>query len=113
MTLSRDYKETIRQRIERDPEFKQLMLEEAINCFFTGETEVGKSILRDLIKATVGFEELSKRLDKKPESIIRMFSPSGNPTVKNFFGVINCIQKSQGFYIQPKLSKQPIPHHVL
>lgn len=112
MALSRDYKETIRQRIERDPEFKQLMLEEAINCFFTGEPDIGKSILRDFIKATVGFEELSKQLDKKPESIIRMFSPSGNPTVKNFFCIIDCIQKSQGLYIQPKLSKHATPHIV-
>ena len=102
MPLTTDYKETIRARVQRDPEFKEALLEGAMECFLSGDIDTGKTILRDFIKATVGFEELSKHLDKKPESLIRMFGPKGNPTVKNFFQILVCIQETEGTQLQIK-----------
>ena len=105
MALTSDYKETIRSRVQRDPAFYDGLLEEAMECLFSGEVEVGKTILRDFIKATVGFETLSRRLNKKPESLIRMFGPTGNPTVSNFFQVLAFLQKQQGIHFGLKLSR--------
>jgi len=103
MPLTSDYKETIRQRVQRDPEFRDELLQEAMECLFSGDVQVGKSILKDFIKATVGFETLSQSLNKKPESVIRMFGPNGNPTVSNFFQILAYLQKQQGIQFSLKL----------
>jgi len=55
MILTRDYKETIRARVQRDPAFKEALLKEAIECLLAGDVGTGKSILKDFIKATIGF----------------------------------------------------------
>lgn len=96
MALTRGYKETIRARVQRDPEFKEALLKEAIECLLAGDVDTGKSILRNFIKAAIGFEELSKVVDKKSESLIRMLGPKGNPTANNLFQIIAQIQKQEG-----------------
>jgi hypothetical protein len=60
------------------------------------EVASGKTILRDTIKATVGFEKLGEATDTPPKSLIRMFSPRGNPQAKNLFSVIGDLQKRAG-----------------
>jgi hypothetical protein len=56
----------------------------------------GKTILRDYIKATVGFEKLAEATDTPPKSLIRMFGPRGNPQARNLFSVIGYLQKRAG-----------------
>ncbi len=58
MALTRDFKETILARIQRDPKFRNALLKEGIEALLAGDVDTGKSILRDCIKATVGFEQL-------------------------------------------------------
>jgi len=53
----------------------------------------GKAILRDLVNATVGFEELAVELNKPSKSLHRMLAPRGNPSTVNFFGIVNALQK--------------------
>lgn len=83
-------------RIARDPDFAVAMLREGIDTLLAGDVDVGKSILRDSIKATVGFEMLGKATATSPKSLIRMFGPRGNPQARNLFGVIGCLQKQAG-----------------
>lgn len=54
MALTRDFKETVQARAKRDPKFRTALLKEALDCFLTGEVEIGKSILRDLPGKTKG-----------------------------------------------------------
>ena len=42
MALTRDFKETIRARIECDPDFRKALLEEGVECFLSGDVETGK-----------------------------------------------------------------------
>ena len=56
MSLTRDFKETIRARIARDPGFREALLEEAVECLLSGDVDTGKSVLRDYINATIGFQ---------------------------------------------------------
>ena len=65
----------------------------------SGDVETGKIILRDYIKATVGFEKLGKATGTQPKSLIRMFGPRGNPQAKNLFGVIGYLQKQAGLQL--------------
>ena len=59
MPLTRDFRVTVLARARRDVRFCQALLTEAINDYLSGETAVGRSILRDLVNATIGFEELA------------------------------------------------------
>ncbi|MCG8377214.1 MAG: transcriptional regulator [Chlorobiales bacterium] len=96
MPLSRSYKETIKERVERDPAFRAALFDEAINAFLNGETTVGKALLRDLVHSTIGFEGLAEELDKSSKSLHRMLAPSGNPRMENLFQVIKALKESEG-----------------
>ncbi len=56
MALTRDFKETVKARAERDPAFREALLTEAAEQLLAGDLETGKAMLRDFINATVGFE---------------------------------------------------------
>jgi DNA-binding phage protein len=93
MPLTQDWKETVGKRIQRDVRFREALFQEALNAYFAGEAEVGKSILRDLINATVGFESLAVITKKPSKSLHRMLAERGNPSTENFFSIVNALQK--------------------
>ena len=96
MALTRDFKETIQANVERDPLFREALLQEGVQCLLSGDVETGKAVLRDYINATIGFEELGGLTHKSSKSLMRMFSPKGNPQARNLFEVIDCLQKAEG-----------------
>jgi len=93
MALTRDFKETIKNRIERDPAFREELLKEGIECLLVGDIDTGKGILRDYINATIGFDALGAVTAKSPKSLMRMFGPKGNPQARNIFETIAHLQK--------------------
>ena len=93
MALTRDFKNTVVARAQRDPRFREALFTEAINAYLGGDTAAGKAILRDLVNATVGFEELAAKIKKPSKSLHRMLAPRGNPSTENFFGIVNALQK--------------------
>ena len=93
MALTRDFKSTVAARVQRDPRFREALFTEAMNAYLGGDIGTGKSILRDLVNATVGFEELASVLKKPSKSLHRMLAPHGNPSSENFFGIVNALQK--------------------
>ena len=62
MILTRNFKETIQARIERDPIFREELLKEGVECLLSGDMDTGKAILRDYINATIGFQEPEQTL---------------------------------------------------
>ena len=107
MSLTRDFKETILARVERDPGFRQALLEEAVEHLLSGDVETGKLLLRDYINATIGFQELGGLTEKSPKSLMRMFSPAGNPNASNLFEVIDCLQKREGCHLTVQGVREP------
>lgn len=107
MPLTRDFKDTIKARADRDSEFRKALLIEGTECFLAGDTETGKTILRDYINATIGFKELAEAVDKEPTSLMRMFSPSGNPSANNLFSVIHTLQVREGVELHVQAQKIP------
>lgn len=87
MALTRDFKDTVVMRVQADPEFARGLLDEAITLFINGEAETAKLILRDLVNATLGFEELAIAVEKSPKSVHRMLSRAGNPTMSNLAAI--------------------------
>ena len=96
MALTRDFKETILARVQSDPKFRDALLEEGIETLLAGDVDSGKAILRDYIKATVGFEQLGAETGSSPKSLIRMFGPAGNPQARKLFSVISHLQRHAG-----------------
>ena len=106
MVLTRDFKETVRERVQRDPAFRDALLAEGIECLLTGDVDTGKAVLRDYINATIGFQELGGLTDKSPKSLMRMFSPDGNPQAGNLFGIVGELQKCEGLQLKVQTTRQ-------
>jgi DNA-binding phage protein len=96
MALTRSFKELVQKRVGEDPEFGAALLREGIDTMLTGDVDTGKAILRDYIKATVGFEKLGEATGTPAKSLIRMLGPRGNPQARNLFGIIGYLQKQAG-----------------
>ena len=96
MALTKDFRETIRSRAQREPAFRRSLLQEAVELLLAGDVETGQGLVRNYINATVGFQELARAVNTPAPSLMRMFSPKGNPSAKNLFGVIAELQKQEG-----------------
>ncbi len=94
MALTRDFKDTVKARVERDPRFRAALLTEAVQQMLAGDVDVGKAVLRDYINATMGFERLARQTGTPAKSLMRMFGPKGNPRANNLFAVIGQLQKT-------------------
>jgi DNA-binding phage protein len=92
MTLTRDFKQTVVERVSRDPDFAKALLDEAATLFLSGEPDTARVILRDLVNATVGFEHLAELTQKPSKSLHRMLSPKGNPSMDNLAAIFGAIR---------------------
>lgn len=54
MALTHSFRETVKERAIRDPEFRIGLLTEAIECLLNYEIDVAKILLRDYVNATKG-----------------------------------------------------------
>lgn len=107
MPLTRDFKETIRARVKRDPGFRKTLLQEGIENFLSGDVETGKIILRDFINATIGFTKLSDATHRSAKSLMRMLSPGGNPQARNLFEIVACLQRAEGVRFEVRSAHVP------
>ena len=94
MALTRDFKGTVMARVEADPKFAKALLDEATSLFLNGEPETAKLILRDLINATLGFDQLATSVAKPAKSVHRMLSASGNPTMTNLAAIFAALKRA-------------------
>jgi DNA-binding phage protein len=99
MALTRRFKELVQRRVASDAAFGEALLREGIDTMLTGDIDTGKAILRDYIKATIGFEKLGEATGTQPKSLIRMFGPRGNPQARNLFSVLGYLQKQAGLQL--------------
>ncbi len=96
MPLSHDFKETIRARAQRDPEFRRVLLREAVECILNGDLESGKAVLRDYVNATSGFRDLEEQTLIPAKSLMRMLGPKGNPSAANLTKIPTSLQATEG-----------------
>ncbi|MGC2300765.1 MAG: transcriptional regulator [Acidobacteriaceae bacterium] len=105
MGLTRDFRETVVARIQKDRAFRRGFLTEGIECLLSGDVDSGKSLLRDYIKATCGFPTLAEATGLPVKSLIRMFGSTGNPNAKNLFLVVASLQQAEGIRLQVRPSR--------
>ena len=94
MTLTRDFKQTVVERVQRDPAFAKALLDEAATLFLSGEPDTARLILRDLVNATVGFEGLASATARPSKSLHRMLSASGNPGMDNLSAIFDVLRRN-------------------
>jgi DNA-binding phage protein len=93
VVLTRDSKQTVIDRAKRDPSFVKALLDEAVTLFLNGEPETARLVLRDLVNATIGFEQLATATGKPAKSLHRMLSTSGNPSMDNLSMILRVLGK--------------------
>jgi hypothetical protein len=89
----------VEDRLSRDPGFREALLRESVETMLAGDMETGKAVLRDYIKATIGFTALGESIGTPSKSLIRMFGPKGNPNAGNLFKVLGHLQKQAGIQL--------------
>ena len=104
MALTRNFKETVIERVQTDATFAQALLDEAATLFLNGDPETARLILRDLVNATIGFEQLAALTEKPSKSLHRMLSPTGNPSMNNLAAIFRAVRER----LQVSLSAQSV-----
>jgi len=107
MAFTRDFRKTVRARIERDLAFREELLKEGVDCLLAGDVDTGKAVLRDFVNATLGFRELGGLTGKSPKSLMRMLGPDGNPQARNLFEIIGCLQQREGLRLTVRPVREP------
>ncbi len=96
MPLIRDFRETVKRRAEKEPEFRIGMLQDAIEALFNNDLDTGKVMLRAYVNATIGFNKLAAELGKEPKTLIQMLSAKGNPGTQSLFSIIEYLKNNEG-----------------
>ncbi|HLY57383.1 MAG TPA: transcriptional regulator [Stellaceae bacterium] len=96
MALTRQFRQTVVERMHRDPDFARALLDEAATLFLNGEPDTARLVLRDLVNATVGFEGLAAETEKPAKSLHRMLSKRGNPTMDNLAVILGVVSRALG-----------------
>ena len=105
MPHTHDFKETTRAELQRDPDFRQALLREAVECVVNGDFATAKAVLRNYVNATLGFQHLEKRTLIPAESLMRMLGPKGRPSAAKLSSILTALQKTEGVQLRPSPRK--------
>jgi DNA-binding phage protein len=92
MALTRDFKQTIVERVECHPQFAKALLAEAAALLLSGELKTARLILSDLVTATSGFAQLAEITEKPGKRLHRNLSSKGNPSMENLAAIFSAVR---------------------
>ncbi|MBC6428555.1 MAG: transcriptional regulator [Cellvibrionales bacterium] len=95
MPLTHDFREIVKARAEREPEFRLGLFQEALEALLNDELDLSKTLLRDYVNATIGFDVLAQKMQKSPRSLIRMLSDRSNPRADNLLAVVAHLNRQE------------------
>ncbi len=107
MALTREFRETVAARVRRDRRFREALFAEALRACLEGDLATGKSMLRDLVNSTVGFEELARATGKPSKSLHRMLGARGNPRSDTFFEIVRVLQRKTRVRLAVRAASRP------
>ncbi|MDP1526388.1 MAG: DUF1778 domain-containing protein [Rhodocyclaceae bacterium] len=93
MASTRNFEETMVAWMQSDPAFARAMFGELIMLFVDGDHNAAKLVLRDLVTATIGFEQLAQEIGKPVKRLRRMLSSSGNPSLACISTIVAALKK--------------------
>jgi len=95
MPLTKSFKDTVMARAKTDKEFREALIVEATEAILEGDIDIGKSLIKDYLNATEAFSVIADQLHKDEKSLRRMLGPNGNPTLKNFIGILKACSSTE------------------
>lgn len=104
MPLTRDFRDTVKVRAERDPAFRAGLLQKALQAIADGDLPTARILLRDAINATTGFKQLGQMLGVGEKSLMRMYGPKGNPRAEHLLATLAQLRAATHVSIQIKAS---------
>jgi len=105
--LGRSIGEITQARVKRDPEFARALLQEAVQALLSDDVPTARSLIRDVIKGSLGYAALSRHTGTPEKSLVRMFGASGNPTAANLFAVLTHLQHHSGITFEVAAVRAP------
>lgn len=105
MGRTRPAKESILQRAKANSEFRGALIGEALELIAENDVQTAKALIRDYVLASIGFEALAKNVGKKPESIKRMLSVNGNPTINNMAALLSSLKQHEGIELRVETTR--------
>ena len=105
--LGRSIGEITQARVKRDREFARALLQEAVQALLSDDVPSPRSLIRDVIKGSIGYATLSRRTGTPEKSLVRMFGTNGNPTAANLFAVLTHLQHHSGVTFQVEAVRAP------
>ena len=106
MALTRDFRQTITARVQSEPAYARALLQQATSLLLQGEPQTAKLLLRDLVNASIGFEQLARDMDKPAKSLHRMLSAAGNPTLSHVSAMLAAIAAYIDVQIDTKVKQK-------
>ena len=100
MALTKMFRDTVVERVKRDPAFARALLDEAATLFLNGKPDTARLVLRDLVNATIGFEALAAKTAKPAKNLHRMLSKRGNPSMDNIAAILSVVRKELGVELE-------------
>jgi len=98
--LTRDFHLTVQETARARPDVRRALLTEAAELILAGDLDTAKSLLRDTIKACMGYRALSEATGTPEKSLIRMFGPKGNPRAAHLSRVLEALQAHEGIRLE-------------
>jgi hypothetical protein len=96
MPLTRDFRETVKERAQRDPAFRAALYQEALQAIVEGDLPTARILLRDFINATIGFSTLADSIGVPDKSLMRMFGRDGNPRAIHLLDTLAALKRESG-----------------
>lgn len=97
---TRDFRETLRERAQDEPEFGHELLKGAVRSMLNGEPKIGRFLLHDCVYATIGFDELSQKTGKPLENLDLMLSSDEDPSAGDLLGVVAAVAEHEGIALE-------------
>ena len=93
MALTKEYRTSVVERIQRDPEYTAALYAEAVGCLVEGDKATALSILRDLVHAHITFKSLAEETGVGEKALHRMLGARGNPTADNLCLIMHAVEQ--------------------
>ena len=93
MALTKEYRKSVVERIQRDPDYTAALYAEAVGCLVEGDKATALSILRDLVHAHITFKSLAEETGVGEKALHRMLGARGNPTADNLCRIMHTVEQ--------------------
>ena len=95
MQLTEDFKTVLFQRMEREPGFREALLDEIVECLNQDDLVVGKLMLGDFVEGMLGINQLGKLTHRSHASLNQVLDPETTLGTQDLFDLVDYLRKNE------------------